>query len=841
MEQFFLNEVIEKLEDPNLEGFEYVKKYLDTLGKYHSLLGGGAACAVWKLNYHGRAYWYNYFMNNSRFNLDNINLDALMDSNDMIDSKTVDFGPYKYSSEFGLAHIISIPLQINSENEQLFDIKAVIIMISAGTINLSKESLQLIRTLLINRKPVTLQSPNVIKAISIIAGDNMNIGRLSLKHKHHTLNKALEVLSEKGKDHQPGLKHFSFWSFDSMEMILASKEFNKNTLGGDRYLNTNSILEGGDHYVYQFMKWLKGIINEKPRIEDTVWLIDFGEAKNCIKSEEYFKKIDITVDDSVILIFPIFFETYVSVCCLYVKEVFFTPFLSKTLFKILSDSIKQRITLVNEITIKNMLSSMMDKVSIATSHMELYKETAKILSKTHEADDCLIYLKDDYNDRFVLVTNENDNDISTYTPPNVEDSDFCFWIPERYLADTKFMTALRRNLKNDGQGFIYENNTSKIIRTACMTSITDTKKEYFGFILLLNKKHDIVSEGTFFHHAFFYNNMYVAKACSQFLILYRLLEFSINRKNMLLKKYRHEMPTCIDVIDTNIRIIRERYKEPVFRIKVLEKLANQLLLNCERIDMFATLFSSIDYDDEKLLGKPSEFNLLDFILKNLNSFKTEAAWQGVTIRYDIGIDTPTQYVSLFYQLSIANLITNAVRYAMPGTCIWIRSDSEGIEVSNLGIPILKKEKSAIFKEGYRGIHARMTDQKGTGFGLFFAKRIIELHGQNIIVTCDEVDSTNYFAEYMVFQGIRRMDKDVANAFIYNKVIAGDVPQASKLFIEIQSALNHIPNEFRKYVNSDADNIDIWMEYKRNYGPSFLIMDKNIFKKAIYKVTFKIEF
>lgn len=836
-----MNEIIEKLENHDISGFGYVKSYLDILGKYHSQLGVGAACAIWKLDFQGKVFWYNYFMNNSKFNLNSMNLEAMMESHEMLDSRSIDFSPYKHSSEFGLAHIISIPLHINNDREQFFQISTVIIMISAGTINLRKENLQHIRTLLINKRPITLHSPNVIKALSIIAGDNMDISHLSLKHRHHTLNKALEVLSEKGKGNLAGLKHFSFWSFDSMEMNFASKEFNKNTLFDDRYLNTNSIIEGGDHYVYKYMKWLKGKITEKLTIEDAVWLMDFGEAKNSIKSEDYFKKIDISKGDSVILIFPIFFETYVSVCCLYIKEIVFTPFLSRTLVKILSDSVKQRITLVNEITIKNMLSSMMDKVSVATSHLELYREAARILKQTHEAEDCLIYLKDDYNDRFILVTNEDDIDISTYAPPNVEYGDFCFWIPEKYLADAKFMTALGYNIKNKGLGFIYEENSSKIIRTACMSPIADTKKEYYGFILLFNKKHDVASEGTFFHEAFFYNNLYVTKACSQFLILYRQLEFSINRKNMLLKKYRHEVPTCIDVIDTNIRTIRERYKEPIFRIKQLERLADQLLLNCERIDLFATLFSSIDYDDEKLLGKPSEFNLQDFLKNNINSFRTEAAWQGVTIRYNISVDTPTQYVSLFYQLSIANLITNAIRYALPGTCIWIKSDSDGVEVSDIGIPILKKEMRSIFKEGFRGVHARKNDQKGTGFGLYFAKRIVELHGQNIVVSCDKVDNTNYFAEHVVFQGIRRMDKTVANAFIYNKVIAGDVPQATKLFIDIQSAWNRIPKELKEYVNNDVDCIDIWMEYKRSYGPSFLVMDKNIFKQPVYKVSFKIEF
>ena len=53
-------------------------------------------------------------------------------------------------------------------------------------------------------------------------------------------------------------------------------------------------------------------------------------------------------------------------------------------------------------------------------------------------------------------------------------------------------------------------------------------------------------------------------------------------------------------------------------------------------------------------------------------------------------------VSSFFQLAIVNIITNAVRYSSPGTCVIINVYNNRIEICDIGICITEKDKSFIF-------------------------------------------------------------------------------------------------------------------------------------------------
>lgn len=82
----------------------------------------------------------------------------------------------------------------------------------------------------------------------------------------------------------------------------------------------------------------------------------------------------------------------------------------------------------------------------------------------------------------------------------------------------------------------------------------------------------------------------------------------------------------------------------------------------------------------------------------------------------------------------AILIQNAVKYAMPGTPVKVEI-SEGftnltLSVENTGPFIHEDERDKIYQKGYRGREAR-SSTSGTGTGLWFMKRVVEIHEGNI--------------------------------------------------------------------------------------------------------------
>lgn len=88
--------------------------------------------------------------------------------------------------------------------------------------------------------------------------------------------------------------------------------------------------------------------------------------------------------------------------------------------------------------------------------------------------------------------------------------------------------------------------------------------------------------------------------------------------------------------------------------------------------------------------------------------------------------------------AISNLIYNAIRYTPEGGDIQISmnqdEDNIHIFIRDTGIGIEEDELPHIFERFYRVDKARSRDTGGTGLGLYITKKIILLHGGNIIVT-----------------------------------------------------------------------------------------------------------
>jgi signal transduction histidine kinase len=87
--------------------------------------------------------------------------------------------------------------------------------------------------------------------------------------------------------------------------------------------------------------------------------------------------------------------------------------------------------------------------------------------------------------------------------------------------------------------------------------------------------------------------------------------------------------------------------------------------------------------------------------------------------------------------AFSNIIENAVKYSNQGTNIIIEgkyrpeSDSFAVSIRNLGIPLLPEHTKKIFDRGFRSEEARRRYPAGTGFGLYIARRIVEIHEGNI--------------------------------------------------------------------------------------------------------------
>lgn len=91
----------------------------------------------------------------------------------------------------------------------------------------------------------------------------------------------------------------------------------------------------------------------------------------------------------------------------------------------------------------------------------------------------------------------------------------------------------------------------------------------------------------------------------------------------------------------------------------------------------------------------------------------------------------------------SNIIENAVKYSDKGTDVVITgkyvsaSDSFVVSIRNRGIPLNPEHMRSVFDRGFRSSEAKRKYPAGTGFGLYIARRIVEIHeGAITASTCD---------------------------------------------------------------------------------------------------------
>ncbi|MFQ5840826.1 MAG: sensor histidine kinase [Thermodesulfobacteriota bacterium] len=81
----------------------------------------------------------------------------------------------------------------------------------------------------------------------------------------------------------------------------------------------------------------------------------------------------------------------------------------------------------------------------------------------------------------------------------------------------------------------------------------------------------------------------------------------------------------------------------------------------------------------------------------------------------------------------SNIIENAVKYSDRGSRIVIEgkympsSDSISVSVRNRGVPLNPADAKRVFDRGFRSPEAKRKYPAGTGFGLYIARRIVEIH------------------------------------------------------------------------------------------------------------------
>jgi signal transduction histidine kinase len=200
----------------------------------------------------------------------------------------------------------------------------------------------------------------------------------------------------------------------------------------------------------------------------------------------------------------------------------------------------------------------------------------------------------------------------------------------------------------------------------------------------------------------------------------------------------HEMRTPLTAIQGSSELIGRYATMPEAKRQQMAQLINS---ESKRLSRMIEAFLSV----ERLSAGQMELKQERFALPDLVSSCADRA-RPIAERKRISIellDIPVQELTGDRELmeyAVYNLLTNAVKYSPPETCVTVYGDIRDHEVRlsvrDQGIGMDRKEVGRIFEKFYRTRRAEQSGEAGTGIGLSIVEQIVTQHGGRIQVVSE---------------------------------------------------------------------------------------------------------
>jgi two-component system sensor histidine kinase SenX3 len=208
-----------------------------------------------------------------------------------------------------------------------------------------------------------------------------------------------------------------------------------------------------------------------------------------------------------------------------------------------------------------------------------------------------------------------------------------------------------------------------------------------------------------------------------------------------LQNVSHQLVAPLNAIKWHIENITQARVSIERGKKVLRSIYSQATVAVHLAKNFA-LMSNLEADHSlTALREPLQaVNLCQLLVNLADNFQP----QGWDKEIDISVENPT--LDLLPQVLVikplisqvfSNIIENAVKYSARKSLVSIsgsydaKVDMVTVHIQNDGIPIKADEINRVFDRGYRSQEAKSAYPAGTGFGLYIAKRIVDIHEGSI--------------------------------------------------------------------------------------------------------------
>ena len=230
-----------------------------------------------------------------------------------------------------------------------------------------------------------------------------------------------------------------------------------------------------------------------------------------------------------------------------------------------------------------------------------------------------------------------------------------------------------------------------------------------------------------------------------------------------LQNVSHQLVAPLNAIKWHIENLTEARVGLERAKKVLRSIYSQATIAVHLAKNF-NLMSNLEADHSlsRLKEPLQDVNLQKLLINIADDFQPLAWDQDIRIEVDKH-EFPEHPVVLAMRPLIgqvfSNIIENAVKYSHADTDIIIKGAfhaSDGtfeVTVQNQGIPLPEDRAERVFSRGFRSREAQQKYPAGTGFGLYIARRIVEIHEGEISAGTDALGR----AVFTVSLSVRRLE------------------------------------------------------------------------------------
>ena len=230
-------------------------------------------------------------------------------------------------------------------------------------------------------------------------------------------------------------------------------------------------------------------------------------------------------------------------------------------------------------------------------------------------------------------------------------------------------------------------------------------------------------------------------------IIFVLLLFSIRRISKKEEELIYQRAAYLSItahdLKTPLTVIKWIAGETKESLPMPE---NQLKENLESIskssqEMFAfidDLTSASKADAGKIISDEKErIDIGELTKKVAASMKMFIEEKKLIFEYNIAVDANVAGDMNPLRRSLANLISNAIKYSPEGGLVQVVVRAKGgkviWEISDHGIGIPEEEQEEVLSGYYRAKNAKRSAVSGTGLGLYYVKKVVEAHNGNLTI------------------------------------------------------------------------------------------------------------